>query len=539
MANQLSTEQLLLINNLMYMSNDAPLVSMVNGTEGKTIGDIVSGIDVNQLKNTQSNELTSGDDWAKIIEAVKSDSQLMNMEVVTTHQDASGGKSLLLANPDTNEAVVVFRGTGKNEWKDNFEGGGPTNGSDGVSTQQQENTLDWYESLELDGYDTITVTGHSKGGNKAKYVTVMDDSVDRCVSFDGQGFSDEFCEKYEAKIACNQGKIENHNAESDYVNLLLNDIGKTTYYKGENYNTDLAFVENHCADTMLHFNEDGSVSMTEGTRDSRMVIIDDFLNSYLRTLSPEEKQKVLSLIGELVEAGFNKASVQELLDTFLNGDNTEAAADLLAYLLVYKEENPEFVDAIQDILNGMGMENVSDLIDTVVDVTEWEYFDTVAAYLSKAGGNLPDWILNEIGKKIKKETGLDLSADDLRKLLGMVNSAANKMDDVEIKSGRDKKIITVDASVGKNPFLTRLNQMHIRKNELAACASRLDSIGDEILAVTRGLDGSLIPARIKLYALAGKVEVQARKCKKLGKKLEEICNIYNETENAIIAAAKK
>lgn len=73
----------------------------------------------------------------------------------------------------------------------------------------------------------------------------------------------------------------------------------------------------------------------------------------------------------------------------------------------------------------------------------------------------------------------------------------------------------------------------------ATYASRLDSIGDEILAVTRGLDGSLIPARIKLYALAGKVEVQARKCKKLGKKLEEICNIYNETENAIIAAAKK
>lgn len=39
----------------------------------------------------------------------------------------------------------------------------------------------------VDDCSTITVTGHSKGGNKAK-----DNSVDICIAFDGQGFSDEF-----------------------------------------------------------------------------------------------------------------------------------------------------------------------------------------------------------------------------------------------------------------------------------------------------------------------------------------------------------
>lgn len=33
----------------------------------------------------------------------------------------------------------------------------------------------------------------------------------------------------------NQDKISNHNVESDYVNLLLNDVGNTTFYKGYDY----------------------------------------------------------------------------------------------------------------------------------------------------------------------------------------------------------------------------------------------------------------------------------------------------------------
>ena len=41
-------------------------------------------------------------------------------------------------------------------------------------------------------YTELTVTGHSKGANKAMYTTIMCNNVTRCVSFDGQGFSKEF-----------------------------------------------------------------------------------------------------------------------------------------------------------------------------------------------------------------------------------------------------------------------------------------------------------------------------------------------------------
>ena len=60
-----------------------------------------------------------------------------------------------------------------------------------------ESCSDYIENLP---YDSITVAGHSKGGNKAQYVTVLSDKVDRCISMDGQGFSQEFIDKYYAEI---------------------------------------------------------------------------------------------------------------------------------------------------------------------------------------------------------------------------------------------------------------------------------------------------------------------------------------------------
>lgn len=276
MANSLTTEQVLLLNNLMYMGNNPPLQSL-EGNEGKTLAEVINNIDVNMISNSQEySTFTSGEEWKDIINAVKADEQLMNVQIASTYDDGKGGLNFLFVNPADNEAVVVFRGTGSSyEWGDNFTGGAATSQADGVSTAQQQEALKWYQSLDLDQYETITVSGHSKGGNKSKYITIMDDSVDRCLSFDGQGFSDEFYEVHGDKIADNQYKIHNHNVEGDYVNILLNDVGETTYYKGHNYG-DGEFLENHCPNTFLHFREDGTFTIDEGTQDPSVKRMDEF-----------------------------------------------------------------------------------------------------------------------------------------------------------------------------------------------------------------------------------------------------------------------
>lgn len=256
MAGELSTKQVLLLNNLMYMSNDAPMQAINELENCWSVGDIVRQLNTNIDSISDEHEYGSymtGADWKDIIHAIENDSTLMNVQLQKTYKDPEGGGiSAVFVEPGSNEAIIVFQGTAAAEWKDNFIGGGPTDTADGVSTPYQESALAWYECLDLSGYDTITVSGHSKGGNKAKYITLMDDSVDRCLSFDGQGFSDEFMAKYAGAITMRQHKIENHNVDNDYVNLLLNDIGETYFYEGQDVGN---FLENHCPNTFFKFDK--------------------------------------------------------------------------------------------------------------------------------------------------------------------------------------------------------------------------------------------------------------------------------------------
>ncbi len=144
------------------------------------------------------------------------------------------------------QVSVVFRGTGKGEWIDNGEGlsGIPeeniyntyNNGeitsntvSGDHSTDQQVEALNWFNEIaDKNGWtnDTrITISGHSKGGNKAQFVTMNSDLVHACYSFDGQGFSPEALDAMKEKCGGyeyekRRQKIMSFSAENDYVNVL-------------------------------------------------------------------------------------------------------------------------------------------------------------------------------------------------------------------------------------------------------------------------------------------------------------------------------
>ncbi|MCR5688177.1 MAG: DUF2974 domain-containing protein [Lachnospiraceae bacterium] len=122
--------------------------------------------------------------------------------------------------------VVVFRGTGgtKEAWTDNFEG------AFAEDTRLQALADDFIES-ECSAYSDIEVTGHSKGGNLAQYVTVKSaDRISRCVSYDGQGFGDEFIRENADAVAAASPKIISISAYNDFVNILLTGIAGTCIY---------------------------------------------------------------------------------------------------------------------------------------------------------------------------------------------------------------------------------------------------------------------------------------------------------------------
>lgn len=162
--------------------------------------------------------------------------------------------------------TVAFRGTAAGEWYDNGQGlGGIEVGPDKGSLQQQEAVRyfeDTCRELKIRRKDYLTLTGHSKGGNKVQYILMISlyaDSAKAVYSFGGQGFSPEAVAHFKGKLGETfvekVKKIFNISAANDYVNVL----GDSIIPRENNYyiKTDCIWLyQNHYPNAILK--KDGS-----------------------------------------------------------------------------------------------------------------------------------------------------------------------------------------------------------------------------------------------------------------------------------------
>ncbi len=142
----------------------------------------------------------------------------------------TGTAACTFKSPREDSYYVVYRGTGDGEWPDN--GIGMTS----ASTTQQERALTYFEevveALELGEQDHLVVTGHSKGGNKAQFVTMetrYGDLIDVCYSVDGQGFSESAVSRWQERYGeedyeKRREKLYGIHGENDYVSVLGNPV---------------------------------------------------------------------------------------------------------------------------------------------------------------------------------------------------------------------------------------------------------------------------------------------------------------------------
>lgn len=540
MAGELSTKQVLLLNNLMYMSNDAPMQAINELENCWSVGDIVRQLNTNIDSISDEHEYGSymtGADWKDIIHAIENDSTLMNVQLQKTYKDPEGGGiSAVFVEPGSNEAIIVFQGTAAAEWKDNFIGGGPTDTADGVSTPYQESALAWYECLDLSGYDTITVSGHSKGGNKAKYITLMDDSVDRCLSFDGQGFSDEFMAKYAGAITMRQHKIENHNVDNDYVNLLLNDIGETYFYEGQDVGN---FLENHCPNTFFKFDKNGGCSLVPGERSEDMAALDDFLNGCLRSLPPSEKKEMLALVGELADVAFNSNNaMDDMFSIMMQPDSSESAAYLVAYLYRYAQADPQFADHINAVLNQMDLRLIAICVKGVNILLQWEQFDELLAIIGKSGSIIVDALPKWMVERMLGLFHISLTEEHLAWILQIAVLALEEKENITIAldSGAD---ITLP-SLGGDPV-----RLMVHTDTLMSVAARLQSVSNALKQQMSILDGQrrglpmvLSVVWLRLRGICRKLERQEQAALLLAKTLQTAASQYRDAEKAACALAE-
>lgn len=559
----LSKEQLLLLNNLIY-SIDAKKLD--TGNQYHTVSEWINSDMISNLvdgKDPQDSYMTA-EDWKNITQAVKNDPALSNLRIVTAHVDTAenggGGISMILTDDTSKEAIVLFKGTASEEWKDNFIGGNVTD------TEQQKNALEWYQDAYkeygLDQYD-VTVTGHSKGGNKSKYITIKDDSVNRCVSFDGQGFSDQFMSEYSDRIAARQDRIENHNVDYDYVNLLLNDIGETTYYKGKDIgNGGGGFLEYHCPNSYMDWNGDGSFTMEEcpDGQPSEMRELDRFLNNCLRSLDDSERDKMLSMIHRFVMFGFDVSdkSPEDNWNDFKalmhDSDTADALPYLIAYFIQYERNNPEIAEQIRNALRKFGFEDYLTYVDTAESILNFNYdkdllfghihldFDDIMNVINGAAGLINvDWILNALAKLIKDKTGLDVNKDDLRLLLQMVNKVDQDMERIHIEDNGADITISQDRSAAGSSATGhqfRVEPGNIRKaaSNLHTAAGDLQNIAGKAKDCANKIHfeiGSAYRIKMSILRSEGNLIGITNKMNTLADTLGMIVSEYERTENRL------
>ena len=306
----LSNAQLLMLDNLIYTK----YVS-----NGKQVKDIILDIENNDYQ-VNACEMTPSE-WKDLVEAIKQEPKLMEYTVTNYKNDKETGmRAACFVDNENNpsDVNVVFRGTsGDYEWHDNGEGGYLTD------TNQQKMAAEYVNNLPKEYGNNMTVTGHSKGGNKAQYVTIVTDRIAKCVSYDGQGFSEEFIEKYKDEIAKKSQSIISISASEDFVNCLLYPIAGTRIYIETEEQSN--FKYNHKPNILL----DKNGNLRPQTEQSDLSkLINEYTTYMISNLEEPERSITVDGLIALLEKGENKESI---IQTIYAGANAITHLDDFAF----------------------------------------------------------------------------------------------------------------------------------------------------------------------------------------------------------------
>ena len=344
----MTVSQLLILNNLIYCKD------FKQGTaEGKTVGDILQDMKKHP-ENYNNNAFMTTKEWEQVFNIADQDEEIRNLKVVSSNyeKDTDAGMACF-ADKDGN-AYAVFCGTGRNEWRDDAVAGAQ------ADSVQQKKALEWFDSLHDEyGYDHINVSGHSKGGNKAMYVTIRSDYAGECYAFDGEGFSNEFCDKYSEQINQKAQNIHLRANYRDFVHPLLICIAGDVKYIKNDGGIGKIYAEYHSPNALFNYVDgvpDGSIGPFTDREDPAVEFIHDFSNYLMDNVPPAEKIVVLSALGELLQFGFKGELRKDIIDSSAIQGFDTLFRYLVEYLKDLKRSDPkkykEYNIAITRYANG-------------------------------------------------------------------------------------------------------------------------------------------------------------------------------------------
>lgn len=304
---KLTYDELILLDNLIYLQ--------LSAEENEKLIDIVERLLNNESFDSIENcsIRMSKEEWINILVQIKNKPNLKKLRII----NIDNYKELIRFAGFVDEkrnVTVVFRGTATTkEWEDNGQGAYE------YDTEEQIDALNYINSLE---FNNITVTGHSKGGNKAQYVTILSSKINKCISVNGQGFSNEFINKYKDEIEKNKSKLVCINSKYDYVNCLFNSIAENYHF----IETEIQInpLDYHKLNILL--NEDGDLR-TETNEAFITRIINNFSISLISDLPKDIQILIINQIINVIEL---------ILCEGENGDNIIKDVGKLLIMVCYE-----------------------------------------------------------------------------------------------------------------------------------------------------------------------------------------------------------
>lgn len=400
--------KILLLENFTYLDDVASKAGV--SMSGTTVGDMLASFDENalarlenELGDKDAGAMMTGKEWAAIIREMQDPNNGIGSLKLVGHSDRVHAYCFEDSN---GEAYVAFCGTtGGDEWVDNFEG---LNVSD---TQSQKEALDYIESLK---YNDITVVGHSKGGNKAQYVAITSDKVKYCLSMDGQGFSQEFLDKYSAEIARKGGCIKNWSLSTDYVHILLFPIpnSEQKYYANDpqmanglrNHSPGAYFWFEQDSEGKWHVrsNNNGEIYLVETAENPGLTYLHEFTCFVINVMPNDKKDRMAQYLGICLALSMDSnyrieidgvVYTKDKLKEYLLSDQ-ENAALLIAYIMKYAETNNLTTSELLALIEAfVPMELLEEIRNAVVSYIEQHPVE--AAALGIVGG-IAGWTIVDL-----------------------------------------------------------------------------------------------------------------------------------------------
>lgn len=321
---ELGERDLLLLSNYLYLDKC---------TKYSTINDMLDScrsengwIDENKVKDLGIGGCMSETECRKLLQEMdNAPDHLKEMRLVRSIDEPELRAACFEDPHHPGAATVVFRGTGGTyeAWADNVRG-------EYMRDTDIQKMADDFVRYDCGIYDNITVTGHSKGGNLAGYVSITNrDRVRSCLAFDPQGYGRECISAYGQKMKDSSYNIKVVSAHNDYVNSLLTQIAREKVYV-KNDRTDA--VGRHSSFALLEaceFDEEGKIINATADREFAMEQLSRFTMctaAMMNLLPGEGNEKVSELLAAIaagalandVDGEFKKDRIRDAL-TGLSG----------------------------------------------------------------------------------------------------------------------------------------------------------------------------------------------------------------------------